>query len=174
MRDEKGRFIKGHTFWKGKKHSEETKEKLSIMRMGKNNPMYGKKSWCNGTKGLVKPNKGSFKKGIHYSIKTEFNSYNSSMEKNHAWAGGKSFEPYTIEFNNKLKEKIRRRDSYTCQECGFTQDKLGYKLSIHHIDYNKKNNNIDNLICLCKSCHAQTNFKRGDWEAYFKVKLNDI
>jgi len=87
------------------------------------------------------------------------------------WRGGKSFEPYGMEFNNKLKKKIRERDNYTCQECGMTEKELGYKLHIHHIDYDKKNNNPDNLISLCRSCHLQTNFKREDWTKYFQGKI---
>jgi len=87
------------------------------------------------------------------------------------WQGGKSFEPYGLEFNNQLKEQIRERDNYSCQECYQTEKKLGYRLTCHHIDYNKKNNNPDNLICLCKSCHSQTNFGREDWTNYFNNKL---
>ncbi len=92
-------------------------------------------------------------------------------ELNPAWLGGKSFEEYGEEFTEGLKETIRERDNYTCQECGFTQEELGYTLSIHHMDYNKKNNNPDNLISLCRSCHQQTNFRREDWMGYFQNKI---
>lgn len=64
-----------------------------------------------------------------------------------------------------------RKDVHTCQECGQTQQQAGYKLPIHHIDYNKQNNKSENLISLCKQCHAQTNFKREDWTNYFKTKV---
>ncbi len=84
------------------------------------------------------------------------------------WQGGKSFELYGEDFNEILKEQIRQRDNYQCQECGYFQKDLGYKLPVHHIDYNKKNNNPMNLISLCKSCHTQTNFDRDDWINYFK------
>ena len=101
--------------------------------------------------------------------------------KNHPnWQGGKSFEPYGIEFNNKLKEFIRKRDNYRCQECFRHQDELftksgrRYKLNIHHIDYNKQNNNSDNLISLCRNCHTQTNFNRNDWIEYYNKKLNEV
>lgn len=87
------------------------------------------------------------------------------------WQGGKSFEPYGIEFNKKLKEQIRQRYNFTCQECGFTQEKLGYKLHVHHIDFNKKNNNPNNLISLCRSCHTQTEFNRENWTKYFQNKV---
>ena len=35
-----------------------------------------------------------------------------------------------------------------------------------------RNNEPENLISLCKSCHTQTNFKREDWTVYFQNKLN--
>ena len=88
-----------------------------------------------------------------------------------------SFEPYGLEFNNQLREQIRIRDQFRCQQCFRHQnelyDKKGkkYKLHIHHIDYNKKNNNPENLISLCRNCHTQTNFKREDWEHYFQNKV---
>ncbi len=93
-------------------------------------------------------------------------------EKNWNWQNGKSFEPYGPEFNKKLKLKIRRRDNFTCQECGYTEKQLGYILSVHHIDYDKKNNKEENLISLCKNCHGQTNFNREDWIDYFNNKMN--
>jgi len=70
------------------------------------------------------------------------------------WKNGSSFEDYSTEFNKKLKNHIKNRDNYTCAVC-----KLNGNL-IHHIDYNKKNNNDSNLITLCKKCHPTTNGKR--------------
>ena len=92
-------------------------------------------------------------------------------EKHPFWNNGSSFEPYGIEFNDELKFKIRARDNFTCQECKYDEKQLEYKLSIHHIDYNKQNNNSNNLISLCKNCHAQTNFDRVDWKNYFQEKV---
>src|SRR3990167_511175 len=89
-------------------------------------------------------------------------------DKNPNWQGGKSFEPYGLEFNKKLKEQVRLRDRYRCQECFRHQSELKQKLNIHHIDYNKQNNNPNNLISLCKNCHTQTNFNRENWTEYYK------
>ena len=50
------------------------------------------------------------------------------------------------------------------------ESKLNKKLAIHHMDYDKKNNNEYNLIPLCNKCHSQTNFNRGYWIQYFKKK----
>ena len=91
-----------------------------------------------------------------------------TLDKHPNWLGGKSFEPYGIEFNNKLKEEIRKRDNFMCQECGKNQEELKRKLYIHHIDYNKKNNSPFNLISLCLSCHVKTNFEREHWQRYFQ------
>lgn len=109
-------------------------------------------------------------KGKHHSPKTEFKKGEHCGENHPNWLGGKSFEEYTKDFNIKLKEKIRKRDNFTCQECGYTEEQLGYRLPIHHIDYNKKNNSIENLVSLCKSCHCKTNFNRNDWIVYYKNK----
>ena len=82
-----------------------------------------------------------------------------------------SREPYGEAWSPKLRKNIRERDKYTCQECGMTEEELGYKLSVHHIDYDKQNNSENNLITLCTSCHMQTNFNRDDWIKYFKEKV---
>jgi len=103
-----------------------------------------------------------------------------SKEKHYNWQDGKSFEPYGIEFNNQLKEFIRKRDNFRCQQCFRNQDELftkkgrRYKLMIHHIDFNKRNNNPNNLISLCRNCHIQTNYNRKDWIDYFKDKLMEM
>ena len=46
------------------------------------------------------------------------------------------------------------RDNFTCQICMFAGD--GYidrKLSVHHKDGDRKNNDMENLITLCDRCH---------------------
>lgn len=86
------------------------------------------------------------------------------------WFGGVSFEPYGLEFNEDLKEVIRNRDRRKCQLCEKTELEECRKLSIHHIDYDKQNNNPNNLISLCYKCHAKTNHKRDYWKNYFNNK----
>jgi len=100
------------------------------------------------------------------------------LGKNHpGWQGGKSFEPYTTEFNNELKEQIRKRDNYTCQnpECNMTEEEhlivLGRILTIHHIDYNKENCSEDNLITVCMSCNNRANFNRDYWKNIYATKV---
>ena len=75
------------------------------------------------------------------------------------WSGGKSFEEYGIEFNKPLRLSILERDNYICQnpDC----EHLFERLDVHHIDYDKKNNDPKNLTTLCISCHMKTNGKNN-------------
>ena len=98
-------------------------------------------------------------------------------EKNPRWLGGLSFEPYGLAFNKDLKEAVKARDGYRCQECFKHQNELFTKkgklkkLACHHIDYDKRNNISSNLISLCVSCHTKTNFKREDWTKHFQKAM---
>lgn len=71
---------------------------------------------------------------------------------------------YPPEFNDVLRERIRDRDGYACQECGVIED--GTRVhDVHHIDYDKHNCDESNLITLCLSCHRKTtnSSKRNQW-----------
>ena len=96
---------------------------------------------------------------------------------NSNWNNGSSKLPYAFEFNKELKEQIRKRDNYECQNCAKTQKQelkdLNRKLSIHHIDYNKKNCKEKNLITLCNQCNLRVNINRDYWYAYFTYKMEN-
>ena len=111
-------------------------------------------------------NDGRFKKNV--------SSWNKDIigKDSHMYINGSSYEPYGEEFNVELKRKIRKRDNYVCQECKYSEKELGERLSVHHIDYDKKNSNEDNLISLCKSCHCKTNWNRENWVMYYQNKMN--
>lgn len=96
---------------------------------------------------------------------------NLSGKNCHFWKGGISFEPYPINFNNSLKERIRKRDNYICQLCGIMEAELGRLLDVHHIDYNKENTADNNLISLCRRCNAKVNTNREYWQTYFRIAL---
>ena len=83
------------------------------------------------------------------------------------WQGGKSFEPYALGWTKTFKEQIRYRDGYKCQICGIPETECMVKLSVHHIDYDKKNLDLINLISLCRICHTRTNFNREYWREFF-------
>ncbi len=139
-------------FQKGKKFSEEHKKRLSIAFRGNTN---GK-----GNKGKRLTEEHKRKIGEAEKGKKHWN-----------WKGGTTLENYSNDWTDTLKEAIRQRDDYICQECGIHQDELinwVKKLDIHHIDYDKKNCNPNNLISLCRKCHLRTNYNRNYWINYFK------
>lgn len=78
---------------------------------------------------------------------------------------------YPKEFNPTLRHQIRKRDNFTCQNCGKHQDNTG-TLHVHHIDYNKFNNDPLNLIALCVTCHGQTNWATEVWQEKFTNVMN--
>jgi hypothetical protein len=96
-------------------------------------------------------------------------------ENNSAWLGGISNLPYSIEFNDKLKESVRKRDNYTCQCCGMTEEEhlivYNTNLHTHHIDHDKLNNQETNLIALCLACNNRANYNLEYWKEYFTNKI---
>lgn len=82
------------------------------------------------------------------------------------WKGGISLEPYCFEFTDELKEFIKERDNYNCQnpDCWGKTDKL----CVYHIDYIKKHCELDNLITVCISCNSRANFNRDYWNELYK------
>jgi len=139
----------------GKKnpHTEETKEILSQKFSGSNNPMFG----------VHRLGKDSTSYGRIWS---------NSDRKRLSLAHGGTGIPYEGKhnrqlFTEELKTKIRVRDNHTCQICFVCS--LVPKLSVHHIDYNKDNCSENNLVSLCRKCHAKTNVNREHWKKYFKI-----
>lgn len=133
-------------YWEGKKLTEEHKTKLSVAHLGQG---YGRK--------------------LSEETKKKI-SDNHSGEKSALWRGGISFDPYCHKFNERLKEKIRKRDNHTCQLCGTKEN--GKKLSVHHIHYDRENCAPD-LITLCNKCNSKVNFNRDYYEALFLEKLKN-
>jgi len=140
----------------GKHHSEKTKKKMSENQMGEKNHSYGKHQTEESNKKRSESQKGMFS-GKNNPM------YGMSGSLNPAWEGGKSFEPYGIAFNNELRKQIRNRDNHICQLCKVSEN--GRALSVHHIDYNKRNNSELNLVALCRHCHLNTNVDREIWNS---------
>jgi len=81
-----------------------------------------------------------------------------SGSSNTHWIDGRSrkkkgAEDYNFEFSDSLKTTIKKRDNFRCRKCD--EDGSKFRLFIHHIDFNKKNNSIDNLVTVCSSCHSR-------------------
>lgn len=79
---------------------------------------------------------------------------------------------YGPEFTSRLRESIRKRDGYICQFCGCSQEenlrRYNKRLSVHHINYDKRDSDPLNLISLCLDCHIATNRDRIYWKDYFQ------
>lgn len=134
----------------GHKMSEEARKKASLK-------LKGRKAW---NKGLTKDTHPSV---MSYAKK-------QSGSNSHLWKGGIAYEPYPFEWQDDIKESIRKRDGFICKMCGVHRDEIKEKygnLDIHHIDYNKDNLNPENLMTLCRSCHIKTNHNREYWLNYF-------
>ena len=81
---------------------------------------------------------------------------------NHAWEGGKSFEPYDERFSRAVKRAVLLRDGYRCQDCGtpIGRRRGHRRANIHHIDFTKSNTELANLVALCVPCHARRHWDK--------------
>ena len=152
-------------FWLGKKMPLKMRQKMSDAKQGDKNP--AKRLDVRKKLKKAKLGKVSGFKGRKQTEEARRKIGKEKMrEKNPNWLGGKSFEPYSIDWTETLKKSIRQRDRYTCQICGKEP-----AVSVHHIDYNKKNCNSNNLITLCRSCHSKTNHNKKYWINYFRKSI---
>ena len=85
----------------------------------------------------------------------------------------KNPEVYGVEYQHgdgegfyNVKSAVLSRDNYTCQICGVKQAKL----EVHHIRSRSEggSNRMDNLVVLCKDCHAKVH--TGELDFTKKVK----
>ncbi len=184
------RFIHNH-HTRGRKHTEDEKNKISNSHKGKpKSPEHIEKIRIAniGRKDSIETRlKKSFSHiGMHHSEetcdkisealeglpKTEEHKEHMMGSNNPSWKGGISFLPYCPKFNNELKEMVRNRDNYMCQnpDCSYTQLEslllCNMKLSVHHIHYDKENCEPD-LITLCNKCNCKANFNRDYWEKLY-------
>lgn len=73
---------------------------------------------------------------------------------------GHVIKPYYIGFTASLKTSIKNHYNNACAICS----KGETTLAVHHIDYNKNNQDPQNLLPLCGSCHGKTNANREYWQ----------
>ena len=159
------KYVSGHNM-KGRVFSEETRAKLSISKKGKRNPQFKKVRSEDYRKKLSLA--GSCRR--HSDETKNKISLSHKGEKNPSWYGGISKVSYGPGNDEDLKEFIRVRDNYACQECGVVWIKGENKFHPHHIDYDKNNHSLWNRITLCNSCHSKTNNNREYWEKHLYEK----
>ncbi len=121
------------------------------------------KYWAdpNGRKERIVSIKRGFAKPGSYEKRSGLNS--------HAWRGGCSLEPYGRGFTRTLKQAIKQRDQYLCQNPSCYIPENGKPHHVHHVDYIKKNNNPVNLLTLCFAHHEKTiSGNREYWAEYYQ------
>ncbi len=69
----------------------------------------------------------------------------------------KSKSTWKAVFSTVRKNMIRRGLLKKCQLCGY--DKHKEIIGVHHIDSNRHNNSITNLMVLCPTCHSIQHMK---------------
>lgn len=163
---------KNHPFF-GKKHSDETRQKISEALKGRqfseehcqniskacigrhlseetkkkiSDRMSGKRHPFYG-KHLLDETKKKISKantGKHPSDEVRKKMSEAQRgEKCVHWQGGLSFGKYCHLFNQTFKESIRNRFNRRCFLCGKTEQENGRRLDVHHVNYDKS--------CLCNS-----------------------
>ncbi len=180
MRNNKGQFIKGTSNWKGKKHSEESKKKISLNHAnvkGVNNPMFGKKrpqyikdalSRAHLGKKLTEEHKSKLGRSWigrkHTKEERMKMSLSQKGDKSPHWKGGITSLIRQIRHSLEYKlwrEAVFERDNYTCIWCR-ARNGNGYTvyLEADHIKafslYPELRFAIDNGRTLCKKCHKTT------------------
>jgi len=85
------------------------------------------------------------------------------------WQGGKSFEPYCEAWKDReYKQDIRNRDGNKCLN-PYCESQNKNDLTIHHINYIKKDCRPGNLITVCRSCNGKANVSRKWHKAWYQA-----
>lgn len=75
------------------------------------------------------------------------------------------------------RRKARKRDKYTCQKCGITEEEYEQELSVHHLkpfvyfETYKEANKLDNLTSLCEPCHRIAHSGENHTTKFEKEKI---
>lgn len=68
-----------------------------------------------------------------------------------------------------LSEAYRASKGFTCEQCGLDLSSSKYLLHAHHVDGNKRNNQVTNLKALCADCH-----RKQPLHDYMSIKAKDM
>lgn len=150
-------------YWTGRKHSEETRQKMSAAKLGKKRPDSVKKKISEYF--LRNPNPNSYKKGHkHPEHVLQMLSSRFSGSNNPNWKGGvypinesiRRSKPYYL-----WRDAVYARDNFTCQICGARSSKDNrVRLNADHIKpfalFPELRFELSNGRTLCVACHKNT------------------
>jgi 5-methylcytosine-specific restriction endonuclease McrA len=139
-----GSFKKGTNLWIGKKHKQETKDKIRNARLKDGHVPYLNKDGIHWLKGVTGKGHPSFKGGLT----PERQSFYSSE----IWAD--------------VVKKVWKRDNAICQNCGKNHNTTETRgtFHIHHIVsfmIREKRAELSNLVLLCVKCHRWVHSKKN-------------
>ncbi len=139
-----------------KPRSAEHRRKLSEARKGK-------PSWNKGIKGSV-PGRSS-DPIVEARRRAKISASHKGREQ--PWCTGKNHWHYNPDKEypdsfGKVRIYILERDYFTCVKCDSKKSPV-----VHHIDYNKQNSSVFNLVVLCHICNirAESRLNRLMWPA---------
>lgn len=178
--EHKRKLRENHKGMLNKKHSENSKQKMRLARQKRRT--FSEKQKQEISEKISKTHKNIPKSKIHKNKISESEKGKILSEEtkrkiskanigrlgmvgpaNPNWKGGISCEPYCdVWLDKQYKNSIKERDNNVCQNCGIIK-MLSLKvfsadLSIHHINYIKKDCLPNNLITICNSCNFKGKF----------------
>lgn len=147
--------------FKGKKHTEEAKRRMSIQRMGRPGPWKGKAIPLETRRKIsATVLKNGVRGPAHYNWRDGATVRNHDDRRRHEYRW--------------WREEVFRRDKYTCQKCG--HDK-GRNLRAHHIKpfatHPELRLEVSNGITLCHPCHELEHYKPDSIRNERKRKRGD-
>jgi len=124
--------------------------------------------WCGLTMKLS-PSRAKRKKFCSSNCHNEWRSFRMSLSRNPNWRNGASKEKYPQSYYV-IRNLALQRDDSLCQnpKCNQETDTI----NVHHINYDKQNCELSNLITLCASCNGKANFQRPLYTKYFQSILS--
>jgi len=138
---------------------DECRPKVKSERIsGEDNPMYGTTDTITFTCqycGEVKEQPARGNRGVYCD--KECRDKHQRGEQHPVWNGSK--EGYYGPLWETQREKALERDNHQCQSCGVSDENATIGLNVHHIteykefDNDENAHDLDNLVCLCISCH---------------------
>lgn len=154
----------------------EYKEKSRLSHLGLKNGMYGKKGKdhpdylprlnvsCDGCGKTIERIITRVRK-TNFCCMDCMGNYRKG-EKHPAWKGDAAKRKgwWRSQFGESFRKKIYAIFNYTCPFC---DKRSGF--DIHHINYNKTENDLSNLVLLCHNHHPQTNYNRQKWINFFEA-----